>query len=85
MKWGKPGGGAPNPDRRRHELNEALESPRYWEQNQSQAFKNPGTSLPMDNKRIIPSGELGSGQFLFTKGTSRSNHKNFFENPVPMK
>lgn len=84
--WGRPGGGAPTVDRRRHETHEILESPRYsWDQNMDQtSYSAPGTSLPLNNTRSVTN-QMGTGQFLFTKGTVRSNHKNFFENVQQMK
>ncbi len=44
FQWGRPGGGAPTVDRRRHETHEILESPRYpWDQNMDQtSYSAPG-------------------------------------------
>ena len=74
-------------DRRRHEINESLESPRFpWDRNAStESIPNaPGTSLLLNNTRVVAN-QLTTGNVLFTKGSLRSNHKNFFENIQQMK
>jgi len=82
--WGKPGGGAPNPDRRRHEILEQLESPRpFWDRNGSSQAVSNGTSLPMTTTHLP--NELLAGSVLFAKGTNKSNHKNFYEHAEKMK
>lgn len=83
VKWGKPGGGAPNSDVRRRDLKGTLESPRENGSSLEQVY--PGTSLPVGSSYPRQSNEQEAAALLFAKGTGKSNHKNLYDNQQPMK